>query len=285
MLRTLWVLGGLGVAAAPGALTACGGSGGATSSAPTSAPPPGPTAPPGPTPPPGPAPPPGPTPGPTPAPTPAPAGFPRLGAHNLAFARQNVSVPQLTTPLTTSASGSMLLACVGRGNVTAHAAPTDNKGNTFVQIGSAQRYTRYPSSGTALYACLPATGGSGHNVTASKPALDETTLSVVEVQGGGVIQDVRWSEVLAPAALTSASVVTTGPALIVAWWWGDADENNAKTAEPNNGFTVIDSVLFSGELVQCAVATRRVDAAGSYNVTWTATPLQGAQLWIAAVQV
>ena len=84
--------------------------------------------------------------------------------------------------------------------------------------------------------------------------------------------------------LTSQSVVTTGPALLVAWWWGDADLNNHKTAVPDNGFAVIDSVLASGELVQCAVATRRVSAVGTYNVTWTATPRQGAQLWIAAVQ-
>ena len=39
-----------------------------------------------------------------------------------------------------------------------------------------------------------------------------------------------------------------------------------------------------GHLVQCAVAVRQVSAAGTYNVTWTSTPTQGAQLWIVAVQ-
>jgi hypothetical protein len=36
--------------------------------------------------------------------------------------------------------------------------------------------------------------------------------------------------------------------------------------------------------VQCAVAAKNVTAAGTYNVTWTSTPVQGAQLWLIAVQ-
>lgn len=256
LLGLLWALAGLGAAVGPAGLSGCGGSGGTNAVA---APP---------------------------SPTPAPPGMtpPNLGAHDLAFARHNVAVPGLAVALTTASSGSSLLACVGRGNVAAHAAPGDNKGNAFVQVGSSRTYTHWPSSGTALYFCRSATGGAGHTVAASKPALDETTLSVVEVLGGGLLQDVRWKEVLAGSPLTSDSVVTTGPALIVAWWWGDAGVDNDKTAVPDNGFAVIHSVLSSGELVQCAVAVRRVNEAGSYNVTWTATPPQGAQLWIAAVQ-
>lgn len=213
-----------------------------------------------------------------------PGGLPSAGAHALAFARHNVAVPGLAVDLATSASGSSLLACVGRGNVNAHAAPTDNRGNVFAPVGSARTYTNWPGSGTALYFCASATGGTGHTVAAGKPSLDETTLSVVEVRGGGRLQDVRWKEVLAGSPLTSDSVFTTGPAVLVAWWWGDAGVEEDKTAVPDNGFAVIHSVLYAGELVQCAVAVRRVEAAGSYNVTWAATPRQGAQLWIAAVQ-
>jgi len=40
----------------------------------------------------------------------------------------------------------------------------------------------------------------------------------------------------------------------------------------------------AGALVQCAVAKKTVSAAGTYNVTWTSTLIQGAQLWLAAVQ-
>lgn len=250
------------------AMAACGGSG-------ESASPPAPSA--GPTP--------APTAAPTPAPTPAPGSGPSLGAHTLAFHRHNVSAaPLVTAALTTAATGSVLLAGVGRGDIDNHRPPTDNKGNTFVALGSAHPYTQWPGSGTALYGCV-ATGGANHVFTAAKPsASDETTLTVVEVRGAGRVQDLKWNEVLAGQPLTSLSVTTTGPALLVAWWWGDAPEPQDKTAVPNNGFVVVDAVLLEGALVQCAVATRQVSAAGTYNVTWVSTPLQGAQLWLAAVQ-
>lgn len=186
--------------------------------------------------------------------------------------------------MSTRTTGSTVLACVGRGVLSA-IAPTDNAGNSFVQLDVAHTYTFWPSSGTVLYACAQARGLVGHTVTVAKPtATDETTLSVVEITGGGFVRDVQWREVLSGQPLTSASVTTTGPALLVAWWWGDAGVGPEQTAVPNNGFTVIDSVLESGPLVQCAVAVRQVGVAGTYNVTWTPTPQQGAQLWVVAVE-
>jgi hypothetical protein len=186
--------------------------------------------------------------------------------------------------MSTRTTGSTLLACVGQGLLSA-VAPTDNVGNTFVQLDVAHTYTLWPNSGTALYACGQASGMVGHVVTVAKPKVtDETTLSVVEITGGGFVRDVQWREALSGQPLTSASVTTTGPALLVAWWWGDAGVDLDKTAVPDNGFTVVDSVLASGALVQCAVAVRQVSAAGTYNVTWVSTPQQGAQLWLVAVQ-
>lgn len=193
------------------------------------------------------------------------------------------------TPLSTAAAdtqstGSTLLVCVGRGQASNQSKPTDNKSNPYVLIG-AHVYTLWLGSSTALYSCEVAAGGAGHTVTAPKPVpSDETTLSVVEIINGGLIQDVKWKEVLAGSPLTSAAVTTTGPALLVAWWWGDADSPGDKTAVPDNGFTVIDSILLAGGLVQCAVAVKQISTPGTYHVTWTATPTQGAQLWIAAVQ-
>nr|WP_214694808.1 hypothetical protein [Variovorax paradoxus] len=189
-----------------------------------------------------------------------------------------------TSGMSTRTTGSTLLVCVGRGLLAAD-APTDNVGNAFVQLDVAHTYTLWPSSGTALYACEQARGMAGHLVTVPKPKVtDETTLCAVEITGGGSVRDVRWREVLSGQPLTSASVTTTGPALLVAWWWGDAGVDLDKTAVPDNGFTVIDSVLAAGALVQCAVAVRQVSAADTYNVTWASTPQQGAQLWLVAVQ-
>jgi hypothetical protein len=282
LLRRLSALATVGMASGSTALTACGGGGGgggggaalfaaaATGTAPAPAPAPAPS----------------PAPPPPPAPAPAPASAaPALGAHALAFNLDGVTSPSLSASgMATRTSGSTLLVCVGRGLLAAD-LPTDNAGNAFVQLGVAHTYTLWPNSGTALYACAQARGMAGLAVTMAKPKVtDETTLSVVEVTDGGSVGDAQWREVLSGQPLTSASVTTTGPALLVAWWWGDAGVDLDKTAVPNNGFTVIDSVLASGALVQCAVAVRQVSAAGSYNVTWTSTPQQGAQLWLAAVQ-
>ncbi|MBC7482727.1 MAG: hypothetical protein H7337_12690 [Rhizobacter sp.] len=210
---------------------------------------------------------------------------PALGAHGLVYNRDGVArAPLSTAALGTRSVGSTLLACVGRGVVSTHAKPTDNKGNAYLQAVSTHTYTLWPSSGTALYVSEQAAGGAGHVVTAAKPApADETTLSVVEVISGGQLGEVKWSEVLAGRPQTSECVTTTGPALLVAWWWGDANVKCDKTAVPDNGFTVIDAILLEGALVQCAVAVQQVSEAGTWQVTWTATPVQGAQLWIAAV--
>jgi hypothetical protein len=213
-------------------------------------------------------------------------GNPGVGAHGLAFYRISTHASTLSTPaMTTHASGSTMIVSVGRGDVSAHDLPRDNKGNApYTQLGGPHTYTMWTSSGTALYAFPSLLGGAGHVVTVSAPTRDEVTLAAVEVVDGIVVKDVKWNEVLAGNPLTSLSVTTTGPATLIAFWWGDAGVRDDKTAVPNNGFTVVDSILLSGELVQCAVAVREVSAAGRYDVTWTATPTQGAQLWLVAVQ-
>ncbi len=213
-------------------------------------------------------------------------GQPGVGAHGLAFYRlsANGQTSIATPPLATQPSGSTLIVGVARGNASAFALPTDNMGNSpYQQLGTVEPYTRYPDSGTATYAFPSATGGAGLAVRTSTVAQDEITISAVEVTGATHVQDAQWIEQLA-APLASKSVTTTGPATLVAFWWGDAPEPNNKTATPNNGFVVLDSILASGALVQGAVAVKNVGQAGTYDVTWVATPAQGAQLWLIAVQ-
>lgn len=213
-------------------------------------------------------------------------GEPGVGAHGLAFYRfsQNspttISLPTMSTQTT----GSTMIVSEGRGNRFVFAPPTDNKGNApYQQLDESRSYTRYPDSGTALYAVPSMAGGDGHVITTTTLPQDEITLAAVEVLDGSRVQQFVWSEQLA-APLTSQSVTTTGPATLVAFWWGDGGITPDKTATPNNGFFVIDSILLAGELVQCAVAVKNVSEAGTYDVTWTATPAQGAQLWLVAVQ-
>ena len=72
--------------------------------------------------------------------------------------------------------------------------------------------------------------------------------------------------------------VRDSPATLVAVWWGDAFVYKM-TAVPDNGFRVIDRFLElppqSG--VQCAVAVRQVDRAGTWRVTWHGSPCRCAR--------
>ncbi len=209
-----------------------------------------------------------------------------VGDHSLVFQRMEAEDGKptlLTKPLATKA-GSILIASVGRGDITAFAPPVDNKGNApFTQLGSTHSYTNWARSGTALYALQAGQRGTDHVISTSTPPADELTLAAVEVMGSR-IQDFAWNEVAAGKPLTSSRVITTGPATLVAFWWGDAGVKHDKKAYPGEEFRLIDAVLESGALVQCAVAVKHVPKAGSYQVSWSAWPEQGAQLWLVAVQ-
>ncbi|AKU98432.1 hypothetical protein AKJ09_05096 [Labilithrix luteola] len=214
---------------------------------------------------------------------------PALGAHALAFQRYRSpsALSVVSTPAMVTATGgrSTIVVSVGRGAISAFARPRDNKNPLpYPQLGATHAYAQWPSSGTALYALTGAIGGSGHVLSTKTKADDELTIAAVEVVNGGTVGDFKWNQVAGGNPITSLGVTTTGPATLVAFWWGDAGVEGEKTATANNGFVVIDSILESGALVQCAVATKTVSAAGTYDVTWTSTPVQGAQLWLVAVQ-
>lgn len=214
-------------------------------------------------------------------------GSPRLGAHALAYYRQGTAGGALTTSATaTQSTGSTIVVSVGRGLKVESRLPTDNKDNSpYQQIDTDHGYEpNYPNSGTALYAFTSAKGGADFQVTTNNADRDETTLAFVEVIDGKRIEDYSWTMAGAAPTVTSGSVTTTAPATLVAFWWGDADQYSDKTAIPGDGFTRVDSILSEGSLVQCAVAVKNVTAPGTYTVPWTATPEQGAQLWLVAVQ-
>jgi hypothetical protein len=187
--------------------------------------------------------------------------------------------------MSTDPAGSTFVVGVGRGRRSAFALPTDNRGGApYAQLGDVHAYTRWPDSGAALYAATGVAGGDGYVIRTSTEPSDEVTLAAVEVIEGARVQAAEWNEVLEGAPLQSRSVTTTGPATLVAFWWGDGFPMTDQTAVPDGGFTVVSSVLEGGSLVQCAVAVKNVAEPGTYDVTWTATPRQGAQLWLVAIQ-
>ena len=224
-----------------------------------------------------------------------PLGSPSLGAHGMSFYHFDTSTASsITTPvMNTQPSGSTIVVGIGRGANSLTAAPTDSVGNApYRPIDTVipHPYTKWPDSGTAVYSFPSARGGSNFTVSTTTGAndagqYDEITLAAIEVIAGTRLQDKRWNEVLAPRALTSGSVTTTGPATLIAFWFGDGYPKTPQTATPDSGFTLIDSNAQERDsFVQCAVAVKNVSAAGTYSVTWTATPQQGAQMWLVAVQ-
>jgi hypothetical protein len=202
--------------------------------------------------------------------------------------------PVVTPAMTTQASGSLLVACVGRGNISnftlPSAAPQDNKGNSaYSQVGVTKAYgPPFGGSGTALYSLASAIGGSGYQISVPQGVNggndDEVTSLVTEVIGGTSVHDFAWNEDQTAAPTTSASVTTTGPAVLVAFWWGE-DGTTFTSASVSAGWNVVESFpVPAGNAIQAAMAVRVVSSPGTYNITWTATPAQGAQMWIVAVQ-
>ena len=212
---------------------------------------------------------------------------PVIGGSGLGFDFSGMTQAATSTNLFTSTGGGIILASVGRGdfNDFANATVSDNKANgNYGQIGVSHRYTNYPGSGTALYAKTAAAGGAGHIVNTTKPTpADEVTIIAAEFRNVDTIVDSQWSEVLT-FPNTSASVTTTGSAILGAFWWGDDSLGNLSMSV-SSGWTVLDNTSsLASSHVQSASAYRVVSGAGSYSITWSPSTPQGGQLWIVAMQ-
>ncbi|RDS83644.1 hypothetical protein DWU98_04750 [Dyella monticola] len=214
---------------------------------------------------------------------------PSLGAHTLEAQSEGLGTsPVATLPVTTQARGSSLIVFNG-GYLSNASGPEDNYGNHWKQLGEDVPFGNGYGDrfNVKAYVVLEAKGGPDHTVSFEKNGNAEGEISVpfIEVKHAGVLKDV--SQNYAPTGLVMASgkVTTTGPATLIAVWWGDGGIKRM-TAVPNNGFSVIDSYLKlpDNSGVQCAVAYRQVDTAGTYSVSWTGAPAQGAILWLLAFQ-
>jgi len=206
-----------------------------------------------------------------------------------------------TDAVTTQASGSVLLSVIARGTWSLTPdAPTDNHNNAFILVESAHSYQEWPDSKSALYVKTGAAGGTNHTFSVSFGKVgsedtdgDEVSISMVEVKGATKIQMSSFAEKILPGGstmLTSEPVTTTGPAVLVAWWWGTAGippVGQNHTAIPGNGFTLIPEAtrtvrLNSNGYIQFAAAYKIVDGAGTYAASWTTT--ENAQLYLVAVE-
>ena len=192
-----------------------------------------------------------------------------------------------TSALPTAASGSTLLA-FSAGYTDNDQPPADNYANMWTQLGTPVVYRGYNGAfDVTAYVVLHAVGGTGHTVSIVKNAVPagEITVPFIELRDAGVLQSIAVNYPPASALLTSGDVTTSGPATLIAVWWGDATGLH-HSAVPDNGFSIIENFvdLPPNSAVQCVVAARQVAAAGTYHVTWATSPAQGAPLWLLAFQ-
>jgi hypothetical protein len=216
------------------------------------------------------------------------AGAVGLGSHTL-LGHEDGNSPALATtaPITSAASGSALIT-FSAGYASNDQGPTDNYANGWVRLGDPVVYRGYGGVfDVKAYLASVASGGAGHSVTIVKNGVPagEITVPFIEVRNAGVLQALAQNYPPAGSTLTSGDVTTTGPATLVAFWWGDAGGLH-HSAVPDNGFTIIENFvdLPPNSAVQCVVAARQVAAAGTYHVSWATSPAQGAPLWLFAFQ-
>jgi hypothetical protein len=211
-----------------------------------------------------------------------------LGSHTL-LAHEDGNGPSVATtaPITTLATGSSLIT-FSAGYTDNDRAPTDNKSNVWTLLGERVVYRGYNGQfDVKAYLALHAHGGAAHTVSIVKNGVPagEITVPFVEIRQAGTLQSVAQNYPPAGTTLTSGNVTTTGPATLVAVWWGDAAGLH-HSATPDNGFTIIENFvdLPPNSAVQCVVAYKEVAQAGTYHVSWATSPSQGAPLWLFAFE-
>jgi len=213
-----------------------------------------------------------------------------VGAHG--YVQQNYgsgSNPAQVT-LSTQASGSSFLLGMGGRITDIDNGPSDNHSNAYSQIGSITDYTDWANYGTAMWWARQGAGGAGHTFSQFVTTSDEITVFALELKGVQRLHTQSFSQrgnTGATSTQTSGSVTTSQASILVAFWWGSgpaAGQNHS--ASPNNGFQLLD--FFGTDnpqgYVQGGVAYRYAATPGTYDVTWTHSPVQGAQLWLLAFE-
>jgi len=213
---------------------------------------------------------------------------PALGAHVFLGQGEGLGVtPATTAPVDTQVSGSVFIA-FNAGYASNDATPRDTYGNRWKPLGGAQTYANYGDRFTVQgYVVTDGKGGAAHSVSIDKRGepRGELSLPFVEVRHGTRVAAVARSYADGALQVASDTVTVNGPATLLAFWWGDGGVKRM-TVSPGDGFRLIDAFveLPDESGVQGAVAWRQVETAGTYRVHWTVAPVQGAALWLIAIQ-
>lgn len=216
-----------------------------------------------------------------------------LGDHGKDFDLDTQGTSPSSVTLNTQTSGSTILVLRGCEFANTN-APTDNKSNTYTQVGSNQGYAGglWPGFGIQIWAKAGATGGSSHTVqfTKSGSSGEESSLIVAEIKDAGSIHTsgfVARASSGAGATHASASITTSVPCRLISLWSGDGVTGTPDfTANPSAGWTSFefDFRPTGTAYIQMAAAVRDVVVpAGTYSMNWIPVSDQGSSIGLVAV--
>jgi hypothetical protein len=170
---------------------------------------------------------------------------------------------------------------------------TDNKSNTYTQIGAATAIAGTGGSYlTRLYYCENATGGSSHQVTVTLSAAALLTIFLVEITGGATSSSLdQHAETLdfsSPYSSGATATTTNAADLLVSMYFGSSVSNPATHAQsggtPSSGWTLqtnAEETNGSNRITGCTM-TQIVAATGAYDGSWTESGSSGAAIYVAA---
>lgn len=206
-----------------------------------------------------------------------------VGAHRGQQFQTNAT-SHTTSGDTTQASGSTFVVFVvagsGAGSID---SVSDNKGNTYTQIGST--ITSSSGSKSGLFSCQNGTGGAGHTWTAVIANAEVKNIYAVEITGGllsGILDQAPAGVEDASSPFTSNVTSTTAQAneLLLAFVATDTP-SGTETITWGNSFTQLDANGDSN-FVTGGSAYRIVSATGAFSTSITSDVATSAVSLIAA---
>lgn len=178
----------------------------------------------------------------------------------------------VSTPAVTTQNGSALVVTIGLNSGPALSSVTDNKGNTFTQVGTA---TTFFGREMWTYIASNIVGGAGHIVTVTFASNAGAGMLMAEAVGAATSPldtFVTWNVANSSTQATGVTAVTAqGAEAAFAFTW---TANDVVSITPGVGYTdAIDSVTGGGK--QGMISWKALTAVGAQSTTFTYNPAGG----------
>ena len=199
------------------------------------------------------------------------------GSNNIAVANHaggagTSSTTTATTSSITSTTGNTFLVGVcsfGSSSPSAQSV-TDNKGNTYTQIGTVNRNATDGIS-ISVFICVAGTGGSGHTFTGTMTGNNYVGVIALEISGTTGVQDGTAKANTSGTSFTSGNVTTTNANdTIFGFCMNDA--NTYPQGVTASTGTLIQSVACTANNLGIGASSLALTATGTNAMTFSGAP-------------